>query len=113
MLEDVFYTDYNGRVVIDEDILLVAAWDEYIKDTGADSETIYLNDDKEFFENTFQNKYDAALAVSLSNKWQWADKFVYVSREGFLTSFSHWDDENSPIAIDKIDINNLINSLKK
>ena len=74
-------------------------------------EKIYVND-KDFFINTFDNSYDAAWAVSLSGKWSWSDDFVYFDEEGYLTSFNHWDDKNSPINIDKLDICQLINSLK-
>lgn len=105
-LENVFYTNYEGRIQIDEDILLVAAWNEYA--STMDEETICLND-KEFFENFFANKYDTAWAVSLSEKWSREDRFVYFNFNGRLSSFTHWNDENSPIDVDKIDINNLIN----
>ena len=74
-------------------------------------EKIYVND-KDFFINTFDNSYDAAWAVSLSGKWCWSDDFVYFDEEGNLTSFSHWDDERSPINIDKIDVGHLIDGLK-
>ena len=73
---------------------------------------IYVND-ADFFENTFETKYDAAWAVSLSGKWQWADDFVFFDNDGYLSSFTHWDDAGSPIDLDKLDICQLVNSLKK
>ena len=73
---------------------------------------IYVND-ADFFENSFDNSYDAAWAVSLSGRWSWTDEFVYFNDEGYITSFSHWDDERSPINLDKLDICQLINSLKR
>ena len=73
---------------------------------------IYVND-VDFFNNTFENPYDAAWSVSLSKRWRWSDDYVYFDEEGYITSFSHWDDENSPIDIDKLDICQLISSLKK
>ena len=111
-MEDVFFVDYDGRIQIDEDMLIVNAWNEYVKYVDRGGEKICFNDE-EFFENTFTNKCDAAWAVSLSGKWQHTDKFVYFSMEGYLTSFTHWDDKNSPINMDKIDIDSLINNLKK
>ena len=69
--------------------------------------------DADFFNEEFDNPFDAAWAVSLSGKWTWSDDFVYFDENGYLTSFNHWDDENSPINLDKLDISQLINSLKK
>lgn len=109
-MNDLFYINYNDQIELDGDMILIAAWNEYT--AGDKGSEIFMND-KEFFENSFKNPYDAALAVSLSDKWQWEDRFVYFSHEGQLTSFSHWDDANSPIDIDKIDISNLINDLKR
>ena len=74
-------------------------------------EKIYVND-KDFFINTFESPYDAAQAVSLSGQWRWTDDYVFFNNEGYITSFNHWDDKNSPINIDKLDICQLINSLK-
>ena len=73
---------------------------------------ISLNN-KEFFENSFDNAYDAAYAVSLSGQWTWSDDYVYFDEDGYLMSFSHWDDENSPIDADRLDISQLIEGLKK
>lgn len=111
-LEDVFFTNYEGRVEIDGDMILVAAWNEYIDHYDNGGEKIDSNNE-EFFENFFANKYDAAWAVSMNDKWDRTDRFVYFSLDAHLVSFTHWDDERSPIDIDKIDISNLINSLKK
>ena len=110
IMENMFYTDYNERVAISFDALIVAMWDEYSDNKGGENK-IFLNN-KEFFENSFDNSYDTARAVSLSGKWSWSDDFVYFDEEGYLTSFNHWDDKNSPINIDKLDICQLINSLK-
>lgn len=109
-IEDVFFTNYENRIEIDADVLIVAAWNEYVRDKGG--EKIYYND-KEFFENFFENSFDAAWAVSLSGKWDRNDRFIYFNSRGYLTSFTRWNDENSPIDIDKIDYVYLINSLKK
>ena len=73
---------------------------------------IYVND-ADFINNSFENAYDAAWAVSLSGKWTWSDDYAYFDGEGLLTSFSHWDDETSPIDLDKLDICQLVNKLKK
>ena len=108
-LDNIFFIGYDERIKINVDMLIVNAWNAYVDIKKG--EKIYFNDE-EFFENSFTNKYDAALAVSLSGNWRWADRFVCFDEDGYLTSFSHWDDENSPIEIDKIDINSLINNLK-
>ena len=110
-LENLFFINYKDRVEIDEDILLVAAWNAYV-DMCKKGEICFNNNEK-FFENSFKNAYDAAWAVSFSDRWNRNDKFVYFNMDGYLTSFTHWDDKNSPIDIDKIDISNLINNLKK
>ena len=73
---------------------------------------VYIND-ADFICNKFENAYDAAWAVSLSGRWHWSDKYVYFDEDGYLTSFNHWDDENSPVDLDKLDICQLIQSLKK
>ena len=104
--ENMFYENYNQRVEVSFDALIIAMWNKYSKNK------ISLNN-KEFFENTFDNSYDAAWAVSLSGKWQWADDYVCFDEEGYLSSFTHWDDEGSPIDLDKLDICQLVNSLKK
>ena len=106
IVKPIIYVVYNGHINIDADTLIVSAWNEY------SDKKIFFND-KDFFAENFENSYDAAYAVSLSGAWRWSDHFVYFDEEGYLTSFSHWDDKNSPIEIDKIDISNLINNLKK
>ena len=105
------YKNYNGEVEVDTDTVLVSMWNAYLEAEGEDNK-ISLNN-KEFFENSFENSFDAAWAVSLSNKWDWRDEYVYFNGEGYLTSFSHWDDERSPIDLDKLDISQLIDDLKK
>ena len=109
---EIAYVDYNERVQVSFDALIVSLWNSYIEAEGKGrSNKISLNN-KEFFENSFDNAYDAAFAESLSGKWTWSDDFVCFDEDGYLTSFSHWDDENSPIDIDKIDIGHLIDGLK-
>ena len=107
------YKNYNDGIEVDIDTVLVSLWNAYLE--GEDrryDNRIYVND-KDFFVNTFENSYDAAWSVSLSGKWAWSDDYVYFDEDGCLTSFSHWDDENSPIDLDKLDISQLINSLEK
>lgn len=110
VMDNVIYVDYNDRVAISFDTLIVAMWNKYVEDK--DGSKIFLNN-KEFFENSFNNAYDAAWAVSLSGKWRWDEDFVYFDEEGYISSFSHWDDERSPIDIDKLDIAHLIDGLKR
>ena len=96
----------KNEVELDMDTVLVSIYNAQA------SEKIYVNG-VDFFNNTFDSSYDAAWSVSLSGKWTWSDDFVYFDEDGYLTSFSHWDDKNSPIDLDKLDIGSLINSLKK
>ena len=111
-MENAIYVDFSDNVRIDEDYILVAAWNKYISFNGGVENKISLND-KGFFDNNFNNPYDAAWAASIGD-WRWSDRFVYFDEGGYLTSFTHWDDKNSPIDMDKIkiDISNLINALK-
>ena len=104
------YKNYNDEIEIDVDTVLISLWNSFIECEGYGSK-ICLNN-KEFFENSFDNAYDAAWAVSYGD-WRWTDEYAYFDSEGFLVSFSHWNDGNSPIDLDKIDISNLINGLKK
>ena len=96
-------------VDVDMDMVIISIYNSCIEET---EDKICYND-KEFFEENFENNYDAAWAVSLSGKWCWSDDFVFFDEDGYITSFNHWDDDNSPIDIDKLDISQLINSLKK
>ena len=115
-MENIIYESYDGSIQIDMDTLLVSIWNVYIEMEAGGDNKIFLND-KDFFEKKFDNAYDAAWAVSLSGVWKWTDRFVYFNEGGYVTSFSHWDDENSPIDLDKINISplidGLINSLQK
>ena len=95
----------KNYVELNMDTILVSLYN-----SGEENNKIYVND-KDFFANTFESEYDAAWAVSLSGKWAWSDDYVYFDNDGYITSFSHWDDETSPI--DKIDINDLIQNIKK
>ena len=98
----------KNEIDVNIDMVLISIYNA----NAQDSEKIYVND-ADFFANTFDSSYNAAWSVSLSGKWNWADDYVYFGEDGYLTSFSHWDDENSPIDLDKLDINQLISSLKK
>lgn len=109
VIEEIAYVNYNDRVEVNFDTLIAALWNKYIEYKGGYNK-IFFND-KEFFKTSFEDKYDAAWAVS-SGDWRGTDDFVYFNREGNLTSFSHWNDENSPIDTDKIDINYLIRALQ-
>ena len=107
---EMFYMNYDQNVEISVDALIVAMWNKYIEYKGEDNK-IFSNS-KEFFENSFENAYDAAWAVSLSDKWNCTDDYVCFDEDGYLTSFVHWDDENSPIDPDKLDLSQLIDGLK-
>ena len=98
----------KNEINMNMDMVLISIYNAQIEEENK----IYVND-KDFFENSFENAYDAAWAVSLSGKWAWSDDYVYFDNDGYITSFSHWDDETSPIDIDKIDINDLIQNIKK
>ena len=106
------YKNYTDEVEIDTDTVIMSLWNAYIDAGGEGSDKIFLNN-QDFLNNTFENAYDAAMAVSLSGHWSWSDNYVYFNGEGYLISFSHWDDENSPINLDKLNICPLINNLKK
>ena len=98
-----FYVDYTGHIRIDADTFIVSAWNKYVEEVEGGDNKIFLND-KNFFEENISNAYDAAMAVALSGAWRWADKFVCFDDDGYLTSFSHWDDVSSPVDVNKIDI---------
>ena len=106
-----FYKNYNDETVLDMDTVIVSMWNAYVEERGYGNKIFFNN--KEFFENSFNNSFDAAYAVSLSGKWHWADEYVCFGEDGYLTSFSHWNDGNSPIDLDKLDICQLINNLKR
>ena len=110
VIENIIYVDYDERVQVSFDALIIYSWNKYVEYAGGDNK-IFLNN-REFFENSFNNSYDAAWAVTSSGKWSWTDDYVYFNGEGYITSFSHWDDDNSPIDIDKIDVGHLIDGLK-
>ena len=105
------YMTYDGQIRLDSHILIVSLWNKYIEDTKGYGSKVFPND-KNFFEENFENKYDAAMAVSLSGNWKWTDSFAYFDNDGYITSFSRLDDENCPIDIDKIDIDYLIRALQ-
>ena len=107
---DYSYMDYNGRIQVSFDAFMASLWNAYVEEEGQGSK-IFPNN-KEFFENSFENNYDTACAVSLSDKWKWSDDFVFFNEDRYLVSFSHWDDENSPISLDKVDLRHLIDGIK-
>ena len=111
-MENVFYESYDGSIQVDLDTLLISMWNVYIEMDKGGENKIFVNN-KEFFENSFNNSFDAAWAVTLSGRWRWTDDYVFFSGDGYVTSFSHWDDERSPIDIEKINVNPLIDGLKK
>ena len=98
----------KNYVKVDMDMIIISIYNSLMDEDGK-----ICHNDEDFFEAEFNNKYDAAWAVSLSHAWAWSDDFVYLNGEGYLTSFNHWDDEKSPIDLDKLDISKLINSLKR
>lgn len=110
VVEEIAYVNYKECVEVNFDALIAAVWNKYVEYKGGYNK-IFLNN-KEFFKTSFEDKYDAAWAVS-SGDWRWTDSFVFFDSEGNLTSFSHWNDERSPIDIDKIDVSPLIDGLKK
>ena len=95
-----------NEVDMEMDMVLIS-----IYNAQAENKIRFNNED--FFNSIFVCPYDAAWAVSLSGKWRRSDDYVYFDAEGCITSFSHWDDENSPIDLDKLDICQLIRNLKK
>ena len=98
----------RNYVKLDMDTILVSLYN-----CDKENENKIFANDKDFFSNTFENAYDAAWAVSLSGNYTWSDDYVYFDEEGYISSFSHWDDANSPIVLDRIDINDLIRHIKK
>lgn len=110
VMETVLYVDYNDRVQIDLDAFMVTLWNKYIEYKGRGENKIFLND-KGFFEGVFKNSYDAACAVAIGD-WRYTDEYVFFNSDGYITSFCHWDDDNSPIDINKIDVHNLFRGLQ-
>ena len=105
VMEKVAYVDYNESVRIDYDALMVTLWNTFVEYRGGYGK-ISLNN-KDFFADAFDTAFAAVHAVSLSGNYTWSDDYVYFDDEGYLASFCHWDDANSPIDINKIDINDL------
>ena len=110
-MENIFYVNYNKCIEISFDALIVTMWNTYVEAVERDKKISPNN--KEFFENSFDNQYDAAWAVSLSGQWSWTDDYVCFDEDGYITSFTHWDDEGSPIDIDKLDLSHLIDGLER
>ena len=107
-MENIAYIGYEHKIQFDLDLLIIAAWNKYAGYAGRDR--IYLNN-VEVFKKSFKNPYDAAWAVS-SGDWRWTDDYVFFNKEGYITSFSHCDDERSPIDLDRIDIAGLVRALQ-
>ena len=110
-MENLFYINYSNCVEVSLDALIISMWNKYIDMEGKGGNKIYINNE-EFFENSFNNSYDAAYAVS-SGDYKWTDEYVYFNSEGYLTSFSHCEDDTCPIDLDRIEIEYLIQSLKR
>ena len=104
------YMTFEGKIRMDVYSIIIGLWDKFIEEEGSGNKIFYNN--KEFFENSFENEYDVAMAVSLSKQWRWTDDFVFFDSEGYLTSFSRCEDETCPIDFDKIDIGYLIRGLQ-
>ena len=96
-MENIAYVN-NDSVEVNFDALIVAMWNKYIEYEGGDNK-ISLN-------------YAAAIPVALGGRWDWRDKFVFFDEKGYLTSFSHWNDERSPIDLEKIDTSHLFQALQ-
>ena len=96
----------KNEIDVNMDMMLISIYNAQAE------EKIFFND-RDFFDDEFADPFDAAHAVALSGRWDCADDFVYIDEERRIVSFNHWDDENSPVDLDKLDICQLINSLKK
>ena len=103
------YMTFDGKIRIDNYTIIIALWNAYVEAEGGDKISV---NDKEFFENSFENAYDAAMATAIGD-WRWTDSFVYVDKDGHIVSFSRFDDERCPIDMDKIDIAYLIRGLQE
>ena len=104
---------YGGKIRVDSYVIITALWNKFIEEEGEDKgygSKVFPNN-KEFFENSFENAYDAAHAVSIGD-WRWTDDFVYFNEEGYLVSFSQCDDETCPIDMGKIDVDYIVRSLQ-
>ena len=101
----------KNYVKVDMDMILISIYNSLIDMEDEEGYGKICYNDEDFFNNTFENAYDAAWAVAIGD-WRCTDDFVYFNNKGHLTSFNHWDDERSPINLDRIDISNLINGLK-
>ena len=105
------YVDYSERVRIDYDALIVVMWNAFVEYRGG-YDKVFVND-KDFFEKSFDTAFAAVHAVSLSGNYTWSDDYVYFDSNGYIASFNHWDDANSPIDPGRIDINDLARDIKK
>ena len=93
-----FFENIDIDVVLDT--ILIPLWNEYIEKTGY-GEKIFPNEAEFFNDGKFVTQYDAAWAVSIGD-WRRTDEYVCFNEEGYLASFSHWDDKNSPMDITRL-----------
>lgn len=101
MKKDFFENGFeNDDVVLDT--ILVTLWNEYIEKTGY-GEKIFPNEASFFNDGKFVTPYDAAWVVSIGD-WRRTDEYVCFNEEGFLVSFQHWGDKNSPVDITRLSI---------
>ena len=97
-MEKNFFENIDIDVVLDT--ILIPLWNEYIEKTGY-GEKIFPNEAEFFNDGRFVTQYDAAWAVSIGD-WRRTDEYVCFNEEGFLVSFQHWGDKNSPVDITRL-----------
>ena len=93
------------------DTILIPAWNEYINRVGY-GEKIFPNEAEFFNDGKFPSPYDAAWAVSLGD-YRRTDEYVCFDDEGYLTSFCHWNDKNSPVDITRLSTWMQVNKIDK
>ena len=84
----------NIDIVLDR--IIIPIWNDYIEKVGY-GEKIFPNEAEFFNDGKFSTPYDAVWAVSIGD-WRRTDEYVCFN-EGFLVSFQHWSDKNSPVDI--------------
>jgi hypothetical protein len=77
-----------------EDVIDI--WNEYIQDAGHGE---ISSNDEAFFVDMFISPYDAVLAAAYGD-WNVNDDYVCLDDHENLQSFSHWQDDNSPVDAD-------------
>lgn len=99
MKKDFFENGFeNDDVVLDT--ILITIWNEYIEKIGY-GEKIFSNEAEFFNDGKFVTPYDAAWAVSIGD-WRRTDEYVCFNSKGFLVSFQHWNDKNSPVDVSRL-----------